>query len=74
MEHISQVVKNLMSYKTNARFFENNNNRNHFIQYFESQRQYDALISAGNFKKMNDIIRKNSNFSFETFKNNFNNK
>lgn len=48
-----------------ARFYQNNPDI--FIRYFDSPEQYEALIAAGNFKKMEAIIKENSAFSFDEF-------
>jgi hypothetical protein len=36
-----------------------------FLKYFESVQQYDALILAGNFEKLEGIIKEQSNFKIE---------
>lgn len=38
-----------------AKFYRTN--RDIFLRYFESLEQYEALIAAGNFKKMELIIK-----------------
>lgn len=40
-------------------------NRDIFLRYFDSMQQYQALITAGNFKEMERIITQNTNFKFE---------
>lgn len=48
-----------------AKFF--NGNTRHFLRYFDSLEQYNALILAGNFKKMEGIIKANSSFDCKGF-------
>lgn len=38
-----------------------------FLRYFDNEQQYNALILAGNFKKMEQIIKENSTFKFDEF-------
>jgi len=52
---------------TKAKFFHHN--RDIFLRYFDNVQQYDALIRAGNFKKMEEIIKEKSNFKLEGFAN-----
>jgi hypothetical protein len=40
-----------------AKFYHHN--RDIFLRYFESLEQYEALIAAGNFGKMELIIKQN---------------
>jgi len=42
-------------------------NRDIFLRYFHNLQQYEALILAGNFKKMEKIIKENSTFKFDEF-------
>lgn len=49
-------------------------NQNYFLQYFNHSyyspsELYDYLLKAGNYKRMNEIIRENSSFDFEAWKN-----
>lgn len=41
------------------------NNADLFLRYFDSREQYEALIRAGNFKKMEFIIEGRSEFNWE---------
>jgi hypothetical protein len=43
-----------------AKFYRTN--RDIFLRYFESLEQYEALILAGNFEKLDGIIGEKSNF------------
>jgi len=68
MKHISQSIQKLlekMKQEQKSKFYEHN--RDIFLRYFDSLEQYQALICAGNFKKLEGIIKDNSNFSFEEF-------
>ena len=42
-------------------------NRDIFLRYFDNEQQYKALILAGKFKKMEQIIKENSTFRFDEF-------
>ena len=44
-----------------AKFYHHN--RDIFIKYFESIEQYQDLIEAGNFKKIQEIIREQTDFN-----------
>lgn len=46
-------------------------NRDSFLRYFDSLKQYEALILAGNFKKMEEMIKENSVFNFENWAESF---
>ena len=48
---------------TEEKFF--NQNRSVFLRYFDSPEQYQALIQAGNWKRMHQIIKDNSSFNFD---------
>lgn len=41
------------------------NNYDIFRRYFDSREQYEALIRAGNFKKMEFIIKGRSEFNWD---------
>jgi hypothetical protein len=68
MQHIKQAMQKLIDHGTKAKFYQGN--REVFLRYFDSLEQYEALIAAGNFKKMEEIIRLNSEFRVEEFINN----
>jgi len=70
MTNIKQSMQNLIEYGTQAKFYQGN--RDIFLRYFDSLQQYEALIAAGSFKKMEEIIKANSEFSLERFINNEN--
>ena len=40
-----------------------------FIKYFESIDQYQNLIEASNFKKIQEIIREKTDFNINNFNN-----
>jgi len=58
-------MQKLIDHGTQAKFYQGN--RKIFLRYFDSLQQYEALIVAGNFKKMEEIIKANSKFSVEGF-------
>jgi len=53
-------MESLINHGTQAKFYQGN--RDLFLRYFDSLEQYEALISAGNFRKMEEVIRLNSEF------------
>jgi hypothetical protein len=55
----------LMTTLNKKKFYQNNQDK--FLQYFDSVNQYQALILAGNFKKIEEIIKANSSFDLEGF-------
>lgn len=65
---IKQTMENLINHGTQAKFYQGN--RDIFLRYFDSLEQYEALIAAGNFKKMEGIIKAKSEFNVEAFINN----
>ena len=62
MIHIKNILNKTIN-ESKAKFYHQN--RDIFIKYFESIQQYQNLIEAGNFKKMNDIIREKTDFTFD---------
>jgi hypothetical protein len=54
-----------------AKFYRTN--RDIFLKYFDSLQQYQSLISAGNFKKMEEIIKSETKFSVDDFISEFKN-
>ena len=42
-------------------------NRDVFLRYFDSDKQYQALIDAGAFKKLESIIKEKSEFDYFEF-------
>ena len=65
MEHIKQSMQRIASNISKAKFY--NNNKDIFLRHFDGLEQYQALIQAGNFKKMEEIIRGSSEFRLEEF-------
>lgn len=63
MIHIKEIQERILNNASNAKFYHHN--RDIFIKYFESIEQYQNLIEAGNFKKMNDIIKEKTDFTFD---------
>ena len=63
MIHIKNILAKTIENASNAKFYHHN--RDIFIKYFESIEQYQNLIEAGNFKKMNDIIKEKTDFTFD---------
>ena len=56
MIHIKQIIDKISENASKAKFYRGN--RDIFLRYFESIEQYEALILAGNFKKIEEIIKK----------------
>lgn len=65
MKHINQPMSQLIERANKAKFYYGNENK--FLRYFDSLEQYHALILAGNFKKMEQIIEKESDFNLGKF-------
>ncbi len=58
MIHIKDIlVAQSKESATKRKFYTNNIDI--FLRYFESKEQYKALIAAGNFKKIDEIIKSN---------------
>lgn len=55
MIHIKDLMERTVERASKAKFYRIN--RDIFLRYFESLEQYEALILAGNFKKMELIIK-----------------
>lgn len=55
MIHIKHILAKSLENASKAKFYRTN--RDIFLRYFESLEQYEALIAAGNFKKMELIIK-----------------
>lgn len=70
MTHIKQILANVVENASKAKLYHQN--RDIFLKYFDSIEQYEALISAGNFKKIDEIIKQNSSFNLDEFINNHN--
>jgi len=61
--HIKDLLDRTKERASKAKFYHHN--RDIFLKYFDSVRQYDALILAGNFEKLEGIIKEQSNFKIE---------
>ena len=70
MIHIKTILANTIANANKAKLYHQN--RDIFLKYFDSIEQYEALISAGNFKKIDEIIKQNSSFNLDEFINNHN--
>ena len=55
MIHIKDLLAKTVENASKAKFYHHN--RDIFLKYFESIQQYNALISACNFEKMELIIK-----------------
>jgi hypothetical protein len=69
MTHIKHILANVVENASKAKLYHHN--RDIFLKYFDSVEQYDSLISAGNFKKIDKIIKQNSSFNLDEFIINF---
>lgn len=61
MIHIKTILAKTIENASKAKFYHHN--RDIFIKYFESIEQYQNLIEAGNFKKIQEIIREQTDFN-----------
>ena len=57
MIHIKDLFAKSLENTSKAKFYRTN--QGVFLKYFDSIQQYDALILAGNFGKMEEIIKSN---------------
>lgn len=55
MIHIKDLMERTVENASKAKFYRTN--RDIFLRYFDSLEQYEALILAGNFEKMELIIK-----------------
>jgi hypothetical protein len=53
--HIKDLLERTVERASKAKFYRTN--RDIFLRYFDSLEQYEALILAGNFEKMELIIK-----------------
>jgi hypothetical protein len=60
MIHIKDLMERTVENASKAKFYRTN--RDIFLRYFDSLEQYEALINAGKFEKLEGIIAENSNF------------
>ena len=67
MIHIKTILAKAIENASKAKFYHHN--RDIFIKYFESIEQYQNLIEAGNFKKIQEIIREQTDFNINNFNN-----
>ena len=67
MTHIKIIIAKVIENASKAKFYHHN--RDIFIKYFESIKQYQDLIEAGNFKKIQEIIREQTDFNINNFNN-----
>lgn len=65
MQHIKDLFARINENASKAKFYRTN--RDIFLRYFDSLEQYEALINAGNFRKMDEIISDKTNFKSEEF-------
>ena len=61
MTHIKTILAKVIENASKAKFYHHN--RDIFIKYFESIDQYQNLIEASNFKKIQEIIREQTDFN-----------
>jgi len=61
MTHIKDLLTRATERASKAKFYHHN--RDIFLKYFESVREYQALIIAGNFEKLEGIIKEKTNFN-----------
>jgi len=57
MMHVKQILAKTLEHASKAKFYTHNTDI--FLKYFESEEQYRALILAGNFRKIEEIIKLN---------------
>jgi len=65
MIHIKDILAKITTKASKAKFYYHNKEK--FLRYFDSSEQYDALIWAGNFGKIEEIIKANTTFDLKTF-------
>ena len=57
MAHIKDILAKTLENASKAKFYRTN--RDIFLRYFDNVEQYEALIMAGNFRKIDEIIKSN---------------
>ena len=67
MIHIKTILAKTIENASNAKFYHDS--QDIFIKYFESIKQYQDLIEAGNFKKIQEIIREQTDFNINNLNN-----
>lgn len=65
MTHIKDLLATTVENASKAKFYSYNQSA--FLRYFDNEQQYKALILAGKFKKIEQIIKENSTFKFDEF-------
>lgn len=65
MTHIKDLLATTVENASKAKFYSYNQGA--FLRYFDNEQQYNALILAGNFKKIEQTIKENSTFKFDEF-------
>lgn len=65
MKHIKKAIDGVVERASKAKFYRDG--QDIFLRYFDSLEQYNALILAGNFRKMEGIIKVNSAFDLGEF-------
>lgn len=65
MTHIKDPLAEIIKNASKAKFYSYNQSA--FLRYFDDEQQYRALILAGKFEKMEQIIKENSTFKFDEF-------
>lgn len=65
MMHIKDILAKITTNASKAKFYYYNKEK--FLRYFDSSEQYDALIWAGKFGKIEEIIKGKSEFDLEGF-------
>ncbi len=65
MIHIKHILAKSLENISKKKFYQNNQDK--FLRYFDSANQYQALILAGNFGKIEEIIKAKSSFDLERF-------
>ena len=60
MIHIKDLMERTVENASKAKFYRTN--RDIFLRQFDSLEQYEALINAGKFEKLEGIIGEKSNF------------
>jgi anaerobic ribonucleoside-triphosphate reductase len=65
MTHIKDLLAEIIKNASKAKFYSYNQGA--FLRYFDNEQQYKALILAGNFEKMEKMIKENSTFKFDEF-------
>ena len=65
MTHIKDLLAEIIKNASKAKFYSYNQDA--FLRYFDNEQQYKALILAGNFEKIEKIIKENSTFKFDKF-------